>query len=410
MQSRWNDDDAARFAREAEAQGQSAALGLRVYSSRLIGGDPDLVLHGGGNTSVKIGSGADAVIHIKGSGWDLGAIEAPGLPAVRLETLLAARGVARMSDDRMVAMLRGALLEPKAPTPSVEALLHAYAPHAFVDHGHATAVLALADQPGMEPTVADLFGGEVAFVPYVMPGFALSQACDRVMRDNPGCKGLWLEQHGLFTFGATARESYERMIDYTGRAEAHLADRGIALPGPEADDAPADPALAGMLARALSGGALGDDPALDWRSTPSIRALVSRDDLSEIVHRGTATPDHVIRLKPFPMIVAPDISEAGIAAALDAYGARYRAYFERHAPHAEEEKIMLDPLPRAVLVEGQGLFGLGRDGKAARIAGDLWEQTARIVLAAEAYGRFTPIAERDLFDMEYWSLEQAKLR
>ncbi|MQX78916.1 class II aldolase, partial [Sinorhizobium medicae] len=150
MESRWNDEDAARFVEAARAEGHSEALGLRIYTSRLIGSDPDLVLHGGGNTSVKVRSDeGEQLMHIKGSGWDLDTIEAPGLPAVRLTPLLEARNTPKLSDPDMVLLLRASLIEKDAPNPSVEALLHAFIPFDYVDHTHATAVLALADQPNM---------------------------------------------------------------------------------------------------------------------------------------------------------------------------------------------------------------------------------------------------------------------
>ncbi|NDV53604.1 MULTISPECIES: class II aldolase/adducin family protein [unclassified Salipiger] len=411
MLSRWNDKQAEAFGAESEARGEPAALGLRVYTSRLIGQDPDLVLHGGGNTSVKIPAAEGTVIHVKGSGWDLGDIEAPGLPAMRLAPLLETRDVPRMSDEDMVAFLRSHLLDPSAPNPSVEALLHAYMPHAFVDHTHATAILVLADQADMEPVVQEIFGGRVGWVPYVMPGYDLSHACKDALARDPSVDGLWLAQHGLFTFAETARESYELMIEFVTMAEEYLAARGITVPAPEDTDRTAPEALVRDLADALvARDALGDEPALDFRSTPAIRAYLGRDDLPELARRGTVTPDHVIRLKPFGMLLQAGATREEIDAALDGFAAEYRAYFERNAPHAAEEKVMLDPLPRVILVPGAGIFGVGANMKAARIAGDLFEQTCRVVNAAEAYRRFTPISERDLFDMEYWSLEQAKLK
>lgn len=412
MQSRWNDTDAQSFIDAAQAQGQPAALGLRIYTSRLIGQDPDLVLHGGGNTSVKVPEAAGgAVIHVKGSGWDLGDIEAPGLPAMRLEPLLTTRDIPHMSDEDMVAFLRSHLLDPSAPNPSIEALLHAYMPHAFVDHTHATATLALADQADMQGVVQEIYGGRVGFVPYVMPGYALSHACNDALNRDPSVQGLWLEQHGLFTFAETARESYELMIDFVTLAEEYLSSRGVTVPGPEQTDRDEPADLTTALRDALAAqDALGQAPALDFRSTPSIRAYLDRANLEELSKRGTATPDHVIRIKPFGMILSADDTRDGIEAALAGYASSYQAYFDRNAPNASEEKVMLDPLPRAVLVPGVGLYGLGASEKAARVAGDLLEQTTRIVNAAEDYKRFTPISESDLFDMEYWSLEQAKLK
>ena len=412
MQSRWNDADAQTFAAAAEAAGQPAALGLRVYSSRLIGQDPDLVLHGGGNTSVKIPDAPGGpIIHVKGSGWDLGDIEAPGLPAMRLAPLLETLSVPHMSDEEMVALLRAHLLDSSAPTPSVEALLHAYMPHTFVDHSHAVPILVLADQDDMEATVADIFGGRVGFVPYVMPGYALSHACNEAFSRNPNVEGLWLEKHGLFTFAATARESYDLMIEFSTIAEEFLSSKGIKVDAPQENDRVAPEVFSKALTDALTeDGGLGSQPALDFRSTPAIRQYLIHKDLAELTMRGTATPDHVIRIKPFALILDENDTREIISAKLADYAARYRAYFDRNAPNSSEPKVMLDTLPRAVLVPGIGIFGVGANEKAARVAGDLLEQTARIVNAAESFGRFSPISESDLFDMEYWSLEQAKLK
>jgi len=412
MKSRWNDDDARRYGEAAHAAGESEALGLRIYTSRIIGGDPDLVLHGGGNTSVKVRSAGDeALMHIKGSGWDLDTIEAPGLPAVRLAPLIAARGGPKLSDPAMVALLRASLIDPAAPNPSVEALLHAFLPFAYVDHSHATAILALADQPDMRDTVRRVYGNRLAYVPYVMPGFDLSIVADRIHRDHPGCEGLWLENHGLFTFADDARASYELMIEFVTLAEEELARAGVTIPGPQPSDGERDEALAARLEKALTrqGSPFAKGLALDYRSTEAIRLHASKPDVDAISLRGTVTPDHVIRVKPWPMIIEADADDAEIEAALAGYARRYAAYFQRNAARSNEPKRMLDTWPRVVLVRGRGMFALGANAKAARIGGDLCEQATRAINAAEAYGRFTPITEEDLFDMEYWSLEQAKL-
>ena len=392
MENLWNDNDAARYANDAKTAGQPEALGLRVYTSRIIGKVADLVLHGGGNTSVKVtDNDGNAIMHVKGSGWDLETIEAPGLPAVKLAPLHAARTEKKLSDPEMVALLRSNLLDPSAPNPSVEALLHAYLPFDFVDHTHSTAVLALANQDKSEDIMREIYGDRLAFLPYVMPGYDLSIAGADLFDRFPTCEGLWLKNHGLFTFGTTAKQSYDRMIDFVTDAENYLTAKGIALPGPETSDRDLDPAIADKLNTALraDGSPFADAMAMDFRSTPSIRKYLSNDALETI---------------------AADASLQDIASALEDYKARYRAYFERNAPNASEEKVMLDPWPRMVLIKGLGLVGLGANDKAARIAGDLGEQTARIINAAEEVGTFQPINEADLFDMEYWSLEQAKLQ
>jgi rhamnose utilization protein RhaD (predicted bifunctional aldolase and dehydrogenase) len=413
MQSRWNDEDANRYVEAARAAGQSDDLGLRIYSSRIIGGDPDLVLHGGGNTSVKVVA-EDGLkrMHIKGSGWDLDTIEAPGLPAVRLAPLLEVRNGPKLSDPDMVALLRRNLIAADAPNPSVEALLHAFLPFTFVDHTHATAILALADQPHMRETVKRIYGSRVAYVPYVMPGFDLSIAGDLIYRENPGCEGLWLENHGLFTFANDARTSYELMIEFVTMAEGELARAGVRLTGPQSNDGEQDQALKLRLERALSQPNSPFENAifLDYRSTSAIREYAANERLEDIAQRGTVTPDHVIRIKPWPMIIEAEADDAAIEEALNAYAARYRSYFERQDVRQSEPKQMLDVYPRVIIVRHQGMYAFGSTEKAARIGGDLCEQATRAINAAEAYGRFTPIGEADLFDMEYWSLEQAKLK
>lgn len=401
MQSRWNDTDAALAAAEAKAAGLPVRLGLRAYTARLLGQDADLAPHGG-DISVKIDDAeGGAVIHVSTPGMDLGDIAASDLPALRLAPLLGVHDAADGDGTR----LREAMIDPKAPAPSARALLHAGLPHAFVDHTPATAILALADQPDMAATVAAVFGGRLAFVPNA-PG--LLPACLAACEANPQAEGLWLAQRGLLTFGTTARESYERTIRFVTLAEEHLAARGVTLPGPEATDLSPPDNLAYHLTEALAGqGSLGK-PALDFRSSPSIRRWLERADLSELIHRGPASPDHAARLRPFCMILPPDANLTAIRLALLDFAQDYRACLDRHAPATEGERAIPDPLPRAVLVPGLGAYGIGRDARAATIAGDLLEQTARIVNAAEDYGRFTPITGAELFAMDLRPPEPAR--
>src|SRR4051794_16950667 len=226
MRSAWIERDAeAAVARHASV-GRDVAL--RVYTTRLLGQDARLVLHGGGNTSVKteafdLNGDAVEVLCVKGSGWDMGTIEPAGLPAVRLAPLIKLRARAKLSDEEMVRLQRANLIDPMAPNPSVEALLHAFIPYKFVDHTHSTAVLALTDQPDGEALCREVFGVRVGYVPYVMPGFGLAKVAARVFDADPLVEGLILVKHGIFSFGADARESYERMIALVTLAEQRLA-------------------------------------------------------------------------------------------------------------------------------------------------------------------------------------------
>jgi rhamnose utilization protein RhaD (predicted bifunctional aldolase and dehydrogenase)/NAD(P)-dependent dehydrogenase (short-subunit alcohol dehydrogenase family) len=427
MNSRWSDSDAQAFIARYAEKGVSGDLALRVYTTRLLGQDPRLVLHGGGNSSVKTVMrdllGEDvAVLCVKGSGWDMGKIEPPGLPAVRLDPLRGLRALDKLSDEDMVNAQRGALLDSAAPNPSVETLLHAFLPHKFIDHTHATSVLALTDQPDGEALCREVYDGRMAIVPYIMPGFALAKKAAEIYEQEPRVEGLILLKHGIFTLGEDARQAYERMIEMASLAETWL-QRGrrnvfaaATLPKAMAPVAEVAPILRGLAA-------VENDRAtgrarrqiLCFRTSPEILNYVNGADLARYSQQGVVTPDHTIRTKNWPLIAPPP--EAGrlgtwreaVAAAIDAYAERYRAYFARHNARQKTPRTALDPRPRVVLVPGLGLFGLGASHRDAAIAADIAENTIAVVTDAEAVGRFQPIDESDMFDVEYWSLEQAKL-
>jgi rhamnose utilization protein RhaD (predicted bifunctional aldolase and dehydrogenase)/NAD(P)-dependent dehydrogenase (short-subunit alcohol dehydrogenase family) len=421
MQSRWSDDDAlAHVARYGQGPRSNEDIALRVYSSRLIGREGELVLHGGGNTSVKTTLRDDTgelveVLCVKGSGWDLGDIEPPGLPAVRLATLAALRSLDTLSDEDMVNAQRTRLLDAGAPNPSVETLLHAFLPAKYIDHSHADAILALVDQPDAERICRALFGDRLALVRYVMPGFALAKLAAEIAEQQPNAEGLLLLQHGLFTWGSTARESYERHIRAVDEAERYIGCwRSAGTPGraPFSAVEPAQfvPELRGRI------GAGQRRYCFEMRESEAIRRFVARDDLASVTQRGPVTPDHVIRTKAVPLIL--DLREhdrsvwlTTIEAALAQFRRDYQSYFARQAQARPTRKLTaLDPDPRVVLVPGAGLLiGVGGSPAAASVAADLYEHTIDVIEAAEAVGRYQALPESDLFDMEYWSLEQAKL-
>ena len=428
--NRWSEVDAAASIAHYGAQGIGEDLALRTYSARLLGADPELVLHGGGNTSVKTtvtGLLGDPipVLRVKGSGWDLATIEPPGHPAVRLEPLLALRDLPALSDEDMVAAQRQNLIDPAAPNPSVEALLHAFLPHKFVDHTHSIALLALADQPDAAAICRQVYGDRVALVPYVMPGFALAQAAATAYEEAEArsratgieLEGLVLLQHGLFSFGATARQSYERMIALVRQAEerihqargAQTASQPAPLPEPAGGAAALLPVLRGALGRAAEAEGAPARWLLALRATPLTLSVVNDPHLADWARRGVATPDHVIRTKAFPLVLPADPGPAQIEQALATYVERYKDCFSRQNGRAGGVKKRLDPLPRLVAIPGLGLVGIGKSAAEARMVADVAEAWAQTLLAAEAVGRFAPVNEADTFDMEYWSLEQAKL-
>lgn len=439
MESLYEADAAARMVNELGPHcGETVAM--RTYTARLVGGDPSLVLHGGGNTSVKstatrfvgtaIGTGAALgetvdVIHVKGSGHDLATIEPDGHPAVRLEPLRRLRALQALSDEAMVNELRTNLLDARAPTPSVETLLHAFLPARFVDHTHADAILALADQPDAKRIFTSLFGRGLVWVPYVMPGFALAKRCaaafeDVASRDEPAV--MVLERHGLFTWGETARESYERTIDAVTRAEQYIAGcrktmTAIAVPGRRTHDADLDvlPRLRGALAR-LAGDAPERGPIVRTRATDAILAFLERADAAELVSKGCATPDHVIRTKPAALFARePPLGDGEalvlqLRSAIADYAKRYDAYFDEMASAKNVTRRKLDPWPRVVLLRGFGACAVGKSAREADEALDVYEHTIAVMTDAADVGAYAPLPRADLFDVEYWSLEQAKIK
>jgi len=426
MKSRWSDNDAAAFVTRYAAQGVNEDLALRTYTTRLLGSDPKLVLHGGGNTSVKttvtdrLGDDVE-VLCVKGSGWDMGAIEPAGLPAVRLQPLRRLRALDRLSDADMVNFQRVNLLDASAPNPSVETLLHAFLPHKFIDHTHSTAVLALTDQPEGEAIVRHVFGARLAYVPYIMPGFALAKRVADIFDKTPDVEGLVLLQHGIFTMGETAREAYERMIAFVSMAEERLQKnrkplKPAALPESLASVAEIAPILRGAVA--ISRDELAGTvkrQVMEFRASPAILAYVNGAELARYAQVGVVTPDHTIRTKNWPLLVpAPEAGKLdewkkAVEGAVARFVAHYHDYFARNNARSEEKKIELDALPRVVLVPGVGLFGLGASAKDAAIAADIAENTVDVITDAEAIGTYRCIGEADMFEMEYWSLEQAKL-
>ena len=425
MQSRWSDADAQHLVSHYAGQDVSDELAHRVYTTRLLGQDAKLVLHGGGNTSVKttatdvLGEMID-VLCVKGSGWDMARIEPAGLPAVRLAPLRRLRTLAALGDEDMVNAQRANLLDSQAPNPSVETLLHAFLPHKFIDHTHATTVLSLTDQPDPEKHCRDVFGGRVGYVPYIMPGFRLAKAAANVYEMAPEVDGLILLRHGIFSFGDTAQQAYELMIELVTLAEERLASWRrpafvqVTLPTSLATVAQIAPILRGALAVEGEGGAWRRF-ILDHRAGERVMHYVNGKELSRYSQIGVATPDHVIRTKATPLILEPPLTEAldefkvGLGRKIAEYGVRYRQYFDRQNAKQSPPKQPLDPLPRVFLVPGIGLFGAGGTAKAASVAADIAECTIQTVTDAEAIGAFGSINEAELFEIEYWSLEQAKL-
>lgn len=398
MKSLWNDAEAAAYLGD---------LGQRVYSSRLLGRDPALVLHGGGNTSVKcqvtnlVGETED-ILYVKGSGWDLATIEAAGFAPVRMPRLLQLAQLAHLSDPQMVNELKTQTAIASAPTPSVETILHAILPFKFVDHTHADAVVTITNTADGEARIRSLYGDRLVVIPYVMPGFDLARVCAQTFaaESHGGTVGMVLMNHGIFSFGDTAQESYERMIALVDEAEQYLAQQGAwHIPHTPPQPPTADQRLVLATLRHQVSQVAGFPLVMRQYRDEASRAFTQRTDLAKISQQGPATPDHVIRTKRLPQL-GQDVH---------AYAQAYGDYFHRHNDPAQP-KTMLDPAPRIILDPELGLLTLGTSAKSAAIAGDIYHHTIEIIERAEALGGYQALPEADIFAVEYWDLEQAKLK
>ena len=396
MKSQWNDADAP-----------SDPLALRAYTSQLLGREPSLVLHGGGNTSVKLEvpdffGDPTEVLYVKGSGWDLASIEPAGFSPVRLDVLKRMAALDALTDADMVREQRVAMLDPTAPNPSVEAILHAGIPFRYVDHTHADAVVTLTNTPDGEARIRALYGERVLYIPYVMPGFVLAREVFRLTKDVDWSKveGMVLLHHGVFSFADDARESYERMIRLVDEAERSLCEHGAIDAPATGEGARPDPIALATLRRRVSDVA-GRAMIARFDGRPEAHGFASRPDAADLATRGPVTPDHVIRTKRVPMMFTGDVEAVG------RYAEAYRGFFARHDDGA---LTMLDPAPRWAVWKDRGVVSFGASAKAADQVKDIAAHTARCFQWGEALGGWTPLGEKDLFEMEYWELEQAKLK
>lgn len=430
MQSRWSDAEAASFLERYGPQ-WGEDLALRTYTSRLLGSEPDLVLHGGGNTSVKsshtgiLGERIPAIF-VKASGFDMSAIEPEGHSGLQLEYLRKLRAVHDLPDAAMVNELRTHLLDSRSATPSIESLVHAFIPEKFIDHTHADAILALTNQPEGESLIREALGPDVVILGYVTPGFELAKAAAAAYEASPGAKGMVWMKHGLVTWGETARESYERTVALVSEAETFLRKRthrslrlavSTSLETAQARWTKAAPVLRGLLAEPSG------DPDRPYRRV-ILQPLVTRealdfadaDDSKTLALTPPLTSDHLIRTKPFPLWIdtlawddTAKLREQA-AEAIRSYEASYEGYVKRHACRMPQGLSRFDPAPRVIWMPGLGAVCAGRNLITARIARDITEHTLKVKSQiAAAGGVYESLPEAELFDMEYRSLQHAKL-
>lgn len=402
MKNRWNHNSAASFSSELTS--------LRAYTSRLLGEDTGLVLHGGGNTSVKgsmvnVFGEEEAVLFVKGSGWDLRTIEAEGFAPVRLDYLSRLGRLDSLSDSDMMKHLRLALLDPKAPTPSVEAILHALIPHKFVDHTHADAVVTISNSPGGEDKLRGIFGDEVLILPYIMPGFVLAKQVAAATKDLDwqSIRGIVLLHHGIFTFNDDAKASYDTMIELVSKAEDYLDKQVSQAAIAHGDYTPgSDDALKISQLRFDAGRTFGGPCLIALDSSDKASGFAGLEGGAELASRGPLTPDHTIHAKAFAASFDQDLQQG-----LENFTSTYTDYFNSFA---QKQHHCLDQMPRYGVWKNKGLLYFAANAKRLQIVRDITQHTIAAIQQAEVIGGWEVLSQQDLFDVEYWELEQAKLK
>ena len=422
MKNLWNSKDHNVFLSKYKKLGYSEDIASRVYTSRLLGSNSKLVLHGGGNTSVKtkqtdINDIVYDVICVKGSGWDLDSIEPDGLPAIKLEPLLKLRYKNNLSDDEMVNYQKRQLLDIKSPNPSVETFLHAFLPHKFVDHTHSNSILTLTNRTNGFSLCKEIFDEKVQVLPYIMPGFKLARAVNDVYEKYPHINCIILMNHGIFTFSDSSKESYNLMIKYVTLAEkceAKIKSKKIKCKNTNnklINIQDVLPVLRGNLDNYFSKKSI-----LSFRTNKNIIRALENIDIIKSLHKGTITPDHVIRIKPFPLFISQvylknlNLFKNHLEKEIEKYHTKYISYFKKNNRYSKSKKIILNTCPLIIYLQGLGMVSVGNNSILSNINADIAEQNINVISTIERTERYKTISQRDLFNVEYWSLEQAKIK
>ena len=422
MKNNWSNAESKKYIKKYKNLGYGSDIALRVYTTRLLGRNNELVLHGGGNTSVKtslkdIDGKKYDVLCVKGSGWDMGEIEPQGLPAVKLEPLLSLKNKKYLSDEDMVSFQKRNLIDIKSPNPSVETFLHAFLPFKYVDHTHADAILNITNRPEGLKLCKKIFGNSMSIVPYVMPGFMLSKKVSEIYSKNPNINCLILLNHGIFTFADNAKDAYSLMIKYVSMAEKAIKKLKIKkIKQIKSFNTKFSPQEIAPIIRGLSCNNKTQRFIVKYESNKHLSYFMNGKNVRSYSEKGMSTPDHVIRIKPFPLIITPKINstleEFKLTAkkAFKDYRKKYIKYFNINKNKVKGKRVMLDTSPRVVFVQNVGLFNIGKDLNAAKIVSDLTNTNAKVISSVEETSSYKFIPEKDVFDVEYWSLEQAKIK
>jgi len=399
MISRWRDHEAKAVSDDL--------LQLRIYTSRLLGSEPDLVLHGGGNTSVKlevetIFGDSEEILYIKGSGRNLATIDSSGFAPVKLSVLKRVVTLDRLADADLVRVQRSAMIEPHAPDPSIEAVVHAIIPFRFVDHTHADAVVTITNTGQGKERIRELYGNRVLVIPYVHPGFDLAKEIYRKTRgiDWHRVDGLIILNHGLFTFADNAGDSYNRMIGLVSGAEHYLIDAGcssISKNRTFKEDLHALCRIRHQVSQARGSAMLAR-----LEQSPEACAFAALDDVETMAVRSPLTADHIIRTRPTPVIIGNDPLQD-----ITDYASKYRDYIARNDDSLTD---CPDPAPRWAVWPGYGIIAFGKTMGKAGIVLDIASHTIRAIQCGQTLGGWTGLTEKQIFEMEYWPLQQAKLR
>ena len=398
MKNLWNNRIAKKY--------RNNSLAMRVYSTRLLGQEEDLVLHGGGNTSIKLKEknifGEEEILYVKGSGWDLATIEEAGFSPIKRQALLKMVELEKLSDKDMVKYQRASMTNPFSPNPSIEAILHAIIPTTFVDHTHADAVVTLTNTVNGKQRLKEIYGDKILIIPYVMPGFVLAKEIHKRTKnvDWKSIKGMILMNHGVFTFDNQAKTSYENMISIVSKAEAYLKKKGASASRGKTHGR-LDLKEIAQIRKQVSK-KWGEPILAQINNAPDHAAFSNHPNIEAIVNRGPITPDHVIRTKRIPVVLNGKSEKS-----IDHFEKIYKKAFQKFN---DGTLVCLDPAPRWAVWKDHGTISFGRTLKDVKIISDISRHTIRAIQQAEMLGGWHPLSERDYFDIEYWELEQAKLK
>ena len=397
MKSLWDNKKAKEFKTD---------LDIRVYTSQLLGRNSSLVLHGGGNTSVKttitnIFGEKEDILYVKGSGWDLETIQTAGFAPVKMDMLLKMAKLKNLSDTDMVKYQRMAMIEPLAPNPSVEAILHAIIPFKYVDHTHSDAIVTITNTKNPQAKIKEIYGKNMLIIPYIMPGFVLAKLVYDMTRGINWNKldGMVLLNHGLFTFDNDAKKSYEKTINLVDKAEKYLLKNKAKIKLKTKKSTISTLELAKIRQQVSI---LKKQPVIStFNDNDMAICFASQKNLNTISQKAPLTPDHVIRTKRIPVILNKNYKKE-----LKKYIKEYKRYFKQY----NNGQILLNPIPNMAIIKNQGSLSFGVSAKECDIIKDINNHTFEAILKAQKLGGYNALSKKDIFDVEYWELEQAKLK